>query len=161
MATHQLQVRCRRVKVRRSETNVLPLSYTASVWRSATTTTDRPHYIISLILLLLYYFWCWRHCWNCFIKRTTGRATCVCDCHSPAHAINTAKLTTSANNWRLAGRSLARVIKEGVLFRGRPAATMQMRVRGRISEAWRKLADHPGSAALINTRALWLAIEFR
>ena len=30
MVTHQLQVRCRPVKVRRSETDVLPLSYTAN-----------------------------------------------------------------------------------------------------------------------------------
>jgi len=31
MITHQLQVRCRPVKVRRSETDVLPLSYTANI----------------------------------------------------------------------------------------------------------------------------------
>jgi len=35
MVTYQLQVRCRPVKVRRSETNVLPLNYTANIlgWR--------------------------------------------------------------------------------------------------------------------------------
>ena len=32
MVTHQLQVRCRPVTVRRSETDVLPLSYTASAY---------------------------------------------------------------------------------------------------------------------------------
>jgi len=36
MVTHQLQVRCRPVKVRRSETDVLPLSHPTKVYKECT-----------------------------------------------------------------------------------------------------------------------------